>query len=146
MSEKVMSDCAACTLAARDRVCLSPAAGKGGKGCPTLVGKKLIQKAAETYRQEEVLEFARQASIQEGEGYANRDRRPFVLHPVKPRILEICEFSRKMGYNRLGLAFCAGLVREATLDGTDLSEPGVPGRIRHLQGWRRTEGSHRSFG
>jgi uncharacterized metal-binding protein len=115
MSEKAMSDCAACTLTARDRVCLNPATGKGGKGCPTLVGKPLIQKAADTYRQEEVLEFARQASIQESECYANRDRRPFVLHPVKPRILEICEFSRKMGYNRLGLAFCAGLIREAAL-------------------------------
>lgn len=28
MNEKAMSDCAACTLTARDRVCLNPAAGK----------------------------------------------------------------------------------------------------------------------
>jgi len=35
-----------------------------------------------------------------------------VLHPVKPRVQEICEFARKMGYRKLGIAFCAGLPGE----------------------------------
>jgi len=36
-----------------------------------------------------------------------------VLHPVKPRVQEICEFAKKMGYHKLGIAFCAGLHPEA---------------------------------
>jgi uncharacterized metal-binding protein len=59
------------------------------------------------------LEFARQASIQEAECYVGRDRKPFVSHPVKPRLQEIVEFARKMKYRRLGVVFCDGLRREA---------------------------------
>jgi uncharacterized metal-binding protein len=39
------------------------------------------------------------------------------MQPTKPRIVEICEFARKMGYGRLGLAFCIGLAREAQVVG-----------------------------
>jgi uncharacterized metal-binding protein len=58
-------------------------------------------------------EFARQASIQEAECYIHRDRKPFVVHPVKPRLQEIIEFAHKMKYRRLGIVFCDGLRREA---------------------------------
>jgi uncharacterized metal-binding protein len=37
------------------------------------------------------------------------------MQPTKTRIVETCEFARKMGYQRLGLAFCVGLVKEARL-------------------------------
>ena len=47
------------------------------------------------------------------ECYTNRHVKPYVLHPVKPRVQEICEFANKMGYKKLGIAFCAGLYREA---------------------------------
>ncbi|MBW2675382.1 MAG: DUF1847 domain-containing protein, partial [Deltaproteobacteria bacterium] len=67
------------------------------------------------YRKKEIGEFARQASIQEGECYAHRDQQPYILHPTKPRIQEICEFAHKMGYTCLGLAYCVGLAREAAL-------------------------------
>ena len=53
------------------------------------------------------------ASIQEAECYINRDVKPYVLYPVKTRVQEIIEFSRKMDYSRLGIAFCAGLHPEA---------------------------------
>ena len=36
-----------------------------------------------------------------------------MLHPTKTRIQETYEFARKMGYRRLGVAFCAGLHDEA---------------------------------
>lgn len=39
----------------------------------------------------------------------DRGSRPYVLHPSKTRIQETAEFARKMGYRRLGVAFCAGL-------------------------------------
>ena len=61
----------------------------------------------------DILKFARQASIQEGECYSNRHVKPYILHPVKPRIQETCEFAQKMGYKKLGVAFCDGLSKEA---------------------------------
>ena len=35
------------------------------------------------------------------------------MQPTKTRIVEICEFAKKMNYNRIGLAFCLGLTQEA---------------------------------
>jgi uncharacterized metal-binding protein len=87
--------------------------GIGSKGCPTLTRKRILQEVDQEYKDPHVREFARQASIQEAEGYANRDQRPYVRQPAKTRIVEICEFAQKMGYSRLGLAFCVGLAREA---------------------------------
>jgi uncharacterized metal-binding protein len=98
----------------KEKVCMNPK-GKGPKGCPTLGKKKLAARAQKEYQPADVREFARQASIQEGECYAGRERRPYVMHPTKPRIQEICEFARKMGYTRLGLVFCVGLYKEAAI-------------------------------
>lgn len=89
--------------------------GKGPSTCPTEHKKEIIEKALETYDQPEVKEFARQASIQEGECYANRHIKPYIMQPTKPRLQEIMEFCEKMGFNRLGIAFCGGLTNEASL-------------------------------
>jgi uncharacterized metal-binding protein len=89
--------------------------GKTAKGCPTVLKKTLIQHAKKEYQTDPVAEFARQASIQEGECYSQREKRPYVMHPVKPRILEIIEFAKKMGYKKLGLIFCIGLAKEAAI-------------------------------
>lgn len=59
------------------------------------------------------MEFARQASIQEAENYANRHERPYIMQPTKTRMVEICEFAKRMGFKRLGFAFCVGLKQEA---------------------------------
>ncbi|MBW1802412.1 MAG: DUF1847 domain-containing protein [Deltaproteobacteria bacterium] len=64
------------------------------------------------YDRKEVREFARQASIQEAECYANRHQKPYVMQPSKPRIVEICEFAEKMKYKRRGIAFCIGLASD----------------------------------
>ena len=112
MKRNNLSDCASCALTPREKVCMSPK-GKGSKACPTLGKKKLAGQAQKKYQKADVREFARQASIQEGECYAGRDKRPYVMHPTKPRIQEICEFAQKMGYTRLGLVFCIGLYKEA---------------------------------
>ncbi|MEE9913026.1 MAG: DUF1847 domain-containing protein [Deltaproteobacteria bacterium] len=106
------ADCAHCLLTPMDRICMSPG-GKSSGGCPTVSGKKISDEARSFYASPAIHEFARQASIQEGECYAGKDQKPFVLHPVKTRIEEICEFAQKMGYVRLGLVFCVGLAREA---------------------------------
>ncbi|MBR9980411.1 MAG: DUF1847 domain-containing protein [Desulfatitalea sp.] len=106
--------CAACKLPVARRICFN-LRGTGPKGCPTLNREALLALANERYADSGVGEFARQASRQEAEGYANRHERPYVMQPAKTRMVEICEFARKLNYHRLGLAFCLGLAREAAL-------------------------------
>lgn len=107
-------ECASCQQPISERICRN-SKGSGSKGCPTLTKKKILSKALEAYATAEVCDFARQASRQEAQGYANRHQRPYILQPVKTRIVEICELARKMNYERLGLAFCIGLSREAEM-------------------------------
>jgi uncharacterized metal-binding protein len=116
-------DCADCTFTPREKACMAPK-GRGQKGCPTLIGKRITETARKEYKKPAIKEFARQASIQEGECYSEREKKPYVMHPTKPRIQEICEFAWKMGYNRLGLAFCVGLAREAAMVGKILQNQG----------------------
>ncbi len=104
--------CASCETALGGRICISEA-GKASKGCPTVMQKAALDDSSRAYDVPEICEFARQASIQEGECYENRRENPFVLEPTKTRIVEIYEFARRMGWQRLGLAFCAGLTKEA---------------------------------
>lgn len=106
--------CAACDIPPRERICMN-ADGKSFQNCPTMSKKRLSVDALKAYRTAATGMFARQASIQEGECYGGRDQRPYVMHPVKPRIQETWEFARKMGYTRLGLVFCIGLAREAAV-------------------------------
>jgi uncharacterized metal-binding protein len=114
MKKKTKVQCAECAHLPPERVCMTPG-GKTSKGCPTVSKKKLVIKAMKEYQADPVAEFARQASIQEGECYSEREKRPYVMHPVKPRILEIFEFARKMKYTKIGLVFCIGLAKEAVI-------------------------------
>ena len=104
--------CASCGLELINRVCVLES-GEGSRGCPTLTKTDVLSKANKAYDDPIVREFARQASIQEAECYANRDQQPYILQPTKTRLVEIIEFAQKMNYERLGLAFCLGLTREA---------------------------------
>lgn len=106
--------CGSCDLERNERICMKES-GRGGKGCPTLTHEDTLQAANREYASEEIAEFARQSSIQEAEGYANRHQRPYIRQPCKTRIVEICEFAKKMGYRRLGLAFCTGLTKEGAV-------------------------------
>jgi len=63
---------------------------------------------------EGVVEFARQASIQEAEGYGDKEKGYGSVRPIKPRILEVVEFAEKMNYRRVALIFCVGLRKEAS--------------------------------
>jgi uncharacterized metal-binding protein len=104
--------CVKCKIV--DKICRRPD-GHGPKFCPTLTKKEIVERALDEYDKPEIKEFARQASIQEGECYAYRDRKPYVMHPSKPRIVEIMEFAEKMGHKRLGIAYCGGVTHEAGL-------------------------------
>ncbi len=86
--------------------------------CPMKNLPELMAEAFKEYQKPDVKEFARQASIQEAAGYANRELGYEKLRPIKSRMEEICEFAGRMGYRRLGLAFCVELAREAkTVEG-----------------------------
>jgi uncharacterized metal-binding protein len=103
-------ECAKCGI--KNKICRSPE-GQGPAFCPTLHRKEVIGKATEEYAKPDILKFAHEASIQEAECYINRGVKPYVLHPTKPRVQEVCEFAQKMGYKRLGIAFCSNLHEEA---------------------------------
>jgi uncharacterized metal-binding protein len=103
--------CANCSVPEEKRICIT-SSGRGPEFCPTLHEREAVRAAESLLGDPEVLQFARQASIQEAECYLNRDSKPFVAHPIKPRLQEIIEFARKMNYTRLGLVFCIGLRRE----------------------------------
>ncbi|MDY7019023.1 MAG: DUF1847 domain-containing protein [Chloroflexota bacterium] len=96
-------------------VCNSPAWEEGPDNCPTKIKKGLIKRATEKCFSEELQEFARQASIQEGQGYAKVPFAPKGYSPIKSRLEEIVEFAIKMGYKKLGVAFCGGVTYEAGL-------------------------------
>jgi uncharacterized metal-binding protein len=104
--------CALCAV--QRRACVAPD-GKGPESCPTTIGGDVLRRAFHEYQRPENQAFARAASRQEAECYANRGTTAGPVAAVKPRIQEVIEFSHKMGYRRLGLAFCAGLKEEARI-------------------------------
>lgn len=117
------ANCARCHIKPTDRLCRNES-GQAPDFCPTANLQKLIEETATEYDNEDVLEFSRQASIQEAEGYADRELGYANVRPSKPRILEIIEFSERMKYSRLGLIFCIGLRKEAKIVEGILSSKG----------------------
>jgi uncharacterized metal-binding protein len=113
MNDNLMN-CARCSIAVAERACRKDG-GKAPSFCPTVNKKDLIEASLKEYEIPEVSEFAKQASIQEAEGYGDRELGYEHARPVKPRILETIEFARKMKYKRIGLVFCSGLRREAKI-------------------------------
>jgi len=108
--------CAQCPFKNAERLCMN-LGGKAPENCPTLHGQEVISRALREYEKQDIRAFACQASIQEGEGYTGRRQGGVQVQPLKPRILEIAEFARRMNYTRLGLIFCAGLNGEGKLVG-----------------------------
>ncbi|HMM22258.1 MAG TPA: DUF1847 domain-containing protein [Selenomonadales bacterium] len=104
--------CALCAV--QNRICQRQG-GTGPKFCSTALYGDALEQARAEYAKSEVGEFARQAAIQEAECYAGRDVSPGYYHPAKPRLQEIMEFARRMGYRKLGVAFCGGLHQEAAV-------------------------------
>ncbi len=105
-------NCAKCAVV--EKICRLEK-GRGPSSCPTKKEGPTLTEALERYADREIKEFARMASVQEGSCYALRDSKPFVMIPTKSRVEELIEFSQRMGYKRLGLAFCGGLTLEASI-------------------------------
>ena len=104
--------CSQCMV--KNRICRSKE-GSAPAFCSTVLYAEAIKKATSEYQKPDILKFAHNASVQEAECYIDRTAEPAYRYPVKPRVQEIIEFSRKMGYQKLGVAFCGGLHKEAAV-------------------------------
>ena len=111
------SECAKCPKV----VCHTEHFLEGPPNCPTKTKAATISQAMTEYDKPEVREFARQSSIQEFECYMNL---PEGRTPRNPRVEEVAQFAKKMGYRKLGIAFCIGLRNEAKILTTILENRG----------------------
>jgi uncharacterized metal-binding protein len=121
MKQKISPDCANCPASSCSPPLGStsaPSPEKAPASCPVKVAPEVMAEALAEYENPEIKEFARQASIQEFECY---EKTPEGMRTKNPRIVELVQFSRKMGYKKLGLAFCTGLANEAKIV-TDILE------------------------
>jgi uncharacterized metal-binding protein len=117
-----LPQCAECNV--RNKICTQED-GHGPDFCPTINFDRVVKDSLLEYRRPEIKEFALYATIQEGECYANRDKQhPYVGYPIKTRIQETIEFVNKLGFKRLGIAFCGGLRNEARILSEILKEQG----------------------
>jgi len=83
--------------------------------CPTKNCKKLIEEVKAKYQSEELENFFRCSALLEKECYdAKAAREEGRIIPLRPRIREIFEFAKKIGTEKIGLAFCSGLHDEAS--------------------------------
>ncbi|MBW1973540.1 MAG: DUF1847 domain-containing protein [Deltaproteobacteria bacterium] len=104
--------CAKCKIPSKDKIC-NAENGRGPTFCPTILFSDLVPKVKAEYKVPEIQEFFRQATIQEAEGYGDRETENYIPYPIKPRLMETIEFAKKMHFKRLGIAFCIGLQKEA---------------------------------
>ena len=108
-----MPQCAKCDVPPKERFCTSEK-GRGPANCPTLRHRKLARTLLEETSPEEKA-FMCSSAIQESCGYFDRDKGYAQLGPEKPRIVEIVEFAKRVGYKKLGLIFCGGTMKEARI-------------------------------
>lgn len=101
--------CAVCGVELSQRICRNPE-GVGPELCPTEDRGECCSEIDARYCDPETIKFAAEASRQEASGYEVRARGRF---PLKTRLEELIEFSRRMNYVKLGLAFCSGVRKEA---------------------------------
>jgi uncharacterized metal-binding protein len=112
MESNNIPQCARCNIKISERICKTEG-GRYPAYCPTANHEALKTKTLEKYKDAEFYDFARQASLQEKDGYSNRDLGYARVRPAKPRIEEISDFIKRMDYHKIGLAFCMGLRKEA---------------------------------
>jgi len=105
-----MSSCAKCKFP--EKICRNQE-GKGLADCPTLCNTKEVETVMDKYQEETFKAFSKCAAQQEAAGYDHdADGEAF---PTKTRLHETIEFCLRMGYKKIGLAFCLGLQKEAAI-------------------------------
>lgn len=117
-------NCSQCRLLYGKRICKSPD-GFIPKDCTTKQYEEAIQQANDIYiRNDIVRQFAAEAAKQEASCYGHPTEGVSCAIPIKPRVIEIIEFCRRMKYRKIGLAFCGGLVTESKVFGKMLLDNG----------------------
>lgn len=101
-----MSNCAYCS---KHKFCKFPDGDRLGD-CPTVHEGELVEESRLAYNEGPDASFMHQSLRQVASGYENRDGKPF---PVKTRLEELVEFCHRMGWRKLGLAFCTALEDDA---------------------------------
>ena len=81
-----------------------PGAGAYPDFCPMAQDVSALRGAREAYEDEETRRLALAAARTEADRY-----------PLVPRVEEVMGFARRIGANRLGIASCVGLIREARM-------------------------------
>jgi len=110
---KLYPQCAHCDA----YVCMSDMqTGKMREGekpeyCPLLTKEDVLKRSIELYDEPDNHKMAYIAAVQEFENYEWLPGRKLKTNIT--RIEEIMDFAKKMGYRKLGMAFCAGLKYEA---------------------------------
>jgi len=94
-----MYTCADCMI----RACEMEHQEKLPKNCP-IRNREVVEASFGVYEKEEFHKFYLVSAEVEAAGYTKW-----------PRLKETIEFAKRMGYRRLGLAFCAGLAEEANV-------------------------------
>ena len=94
-------------------VCNSAAFMKGPENCPTQIEADIIEETRHLYKEPGLAEFARQASLVEAECYRKTPWAPNTVSTVTTRLEEILKLAKRMGYKKLGFAFCGGMRNEA---------------------------------
>ena len=85
------------------RACRDGDSAERGPGfCPTQVDQAGIDDAAGTYDDAEIRRISQVSAIVEAEGYCKWTR-----------VEEICEFAKRMGYRKIGIASCISFVDHA---------------------------------
>lgn len=112
--KKPLPQCALCPYDWSERYCRL-GKGKAPGDCPSLRMRQLADEAVTLTTAPQCVPFAREASAQEAACYGGREAGYAALTPLKPRIVEIVEFARRMKFIRLGLVFCIGLRNEAAI-------------------------------
>lgn len=94
-----MFTCASCTILA----CKSGQLDQMPKNCP-MRDRAFFDRVVQEYFKEENHDFFLTSTAIEYLGYCRW-----------PRLREVAEFARRMGYTRLGMGFCVGLHKEAAI-------------------------------
>lgn len=101
MTEKMQ--CSKCEV----RACSVDSSGRLNPGeppswCPMKTKADVIKRAMEKFTEED-RKIAHSAAVVEADAYV---REPWGLKPYATRVLEIINFAKQMGYNKIGIACC----------------------------------------
>ena len=101
-------ECAKCKQVA----CRSVHPEMGPANCPTKTRAHIVEEAAREYESPEIGKLGRNIALQNYSGYIDL---PVGSTPLNTRVEEIIGLARRMGYKKIGIATCSGLLNEARL-------------------------------